>query len=352
MRLLRENRFSVDPPYWGRALAITSGSLSNSVGSWLEERRFGDDVSRAEVKPPLFILGTWRSGTTFLHNLLSRDARFAFPNNYQVFYPNTFLRNERRYAKALGWFMPKKRPQDNVTMDIADPQEDEFALCSLAAPSVALGWGFPRNAARYDRYLTFRDATAEEVAEFRHSLLHFVRKLSSKYGKPLVLKSPAHTGRVRILLDMFPDARFIHIRRNPFDVFQSTEHMIRTVSPWHALQRANHDVRELVLRQYREIYDAYFDDLPMIATGRMCEIRFEDLEARPIEVLEGIYRDLGLQDFELARERVCAYVESLSTYRKNSFPALDCALRARIADEWGRCFAAWGYSTTASVDQT
>ena len=33
--------------------------------------------------------------------------------------------------------------------------------------------------------------------------------------KRIVLKSPAHTARVRVLLELFPKARFVHIIRDP-----------------------------------------------------------------------------------------------------------------------------------------
>src|SRR4029079_1152655 len=91
MRLLRDNRFDVPPRRLLRAMAITAQSAQNSVMKRIEDRRDGAAVNDAEVQPPLFVLGHWRSGTTHLHNLLTVDERFAFPNNYQVFYPHTFL---------------------------------------------------------------------------------------------------------------------------------------------------------------------------------------------------------------------------------------------------------------------
>ena len=78
----------------------------------------------------------------------------------------------------------------------------------------------PRQAKRYDKYLTFREASLDEIARWQSALKWFVQKLAySKGNRPLVLKSPAHTGRVRLLLEAFPEARFIHIHRNPYDVF-------------------------------------------------------------------------------------------------------------------------------------
>ena len=39
---------------------------------------------------------------------------------------------------------------------------------------------------------------------------------------PPSFQSPAHTARLKLLHELFPEAKFIHISRNPFEVYQST----------------------------------------------------------------------------------------------------------------------------------
>ena len=80
VRLLRENRFAIDPPYWLRAQAITTQSLVNAPVRRHEERTYLPHLVAVDVPPPLFILGHWRSGTTHLHQLLAADRRFACRN--------------------------------------------------------------------------------------------------------------------------------------------------------------------------------------------------------------------------------------------------------------------------------
>src|SRR5689334_22411120 len=80
LRILRDNRCSVNAPYWPRAALISLLSFSNSATALAEHLAYHRAVKRTEVQSPLFILGTWRSGTTHLHNLLAVDRRFAFPN--------------------------------------------------------------------------------------------------------------------------------------------------------------------------------------------------------------------------------------------------------------------------------
>ncbi|MDQ3566024.1 MAG: sulfotransferase [Pseudomonadota bacterium] len=63
------------------------------------------------MPPPLFILGHWRSGTTLLHNLLTRDTgQFAYANTYQAVNPRTFLSTEAVNTKLFGFLVPKTQP--------------------------------------------------------------------------------------------------------------------------------------------------------------------------------------------------------------------------------------------------
>jgi hypothetical protein len=344
LRVLRDNDFAVDRPYWGRAAGITLASILNTFVAKWEKLLYDRKIKDAKVAPPLFILGIWRSGTTHLHNLLAQDNCFAYPNTYQVFYPHTFLTTEKRNARLLGFFLPKKRPQDNMMLGIGAPQEDEFAFCSLTGRALAMAWAFPRNSEQYGRYLTLRQVPSVEVAEWQSALAWLVQKLSFKYGKPLVLKSPGHTGRVKLLLELFPHAKFIHIHRNPYHVFQSTQHMIRKVMPWWALQRPDYsNLEQETLRQYRETYDAFFQERGLIPKEHFCEVAFEDLEADPVRQMRTIYEALALPDFGRVEAILRGYLGSLGDYRKNVFRELAPELRARIARKWRRCFEEWGY---------
>ena len=168
-----------------------------------------------------------------------------------------------------------------------------------------------------------------------------------KYGRPLVLKSPPHTGRVRLLLELFPGAKFVHICRDPYAVFSSTRHMFRVNGELNRLQRPRRDDPDgWVLRQYRAMYDAYFEDRRLIPAGNLAEVRFEHLEADPVGQVRRVYEGLGLPDFGHAEPAVRRYVASVAGYRKNSFPGLPPALRTGVADEWFAGFEAWGYSSS------
>ncbi len=344
LRLLRQNGFAVDAAYWHRAAFVTFASMMNSWFRLKEERMFGAQVADTEVPPPLFILGHWRSGTSHLHNLLALDPQFAFANTYQVVNPHTFLNTEEVNTRRFAWMVPETRPMDAMELSFQTPQEDEFAPCLMSLRSLYLGISFPRAEDAYARYLTFDDVSAKEIAEWKSALLGFMKKLTFKYGRPLVLKSPPHTARIRLLLELFPDARFIHIHRHPYQVFSSCRHYYDTAVWYSYLQKPNYALVDGgIIRRYSELHDAFFNQRDLIAPERFHETSFDELDRDPVGTLSMIYRRLGLGGFETIEPEVRRYIASLAGYRRNEFPELDPEMRGRLASEWIRNFREWNY---------
>jgi hypothetical protein len=346
LRLLRENQFSVDRAYLIRAASISWCALTNSIFRWYEDRRYGPKLKDVTVQPPLFVLGHWRSGTTHLHYLLGCDHRFACPNFYQCCFPHTFLSTEQYFSGLPAFLLPERRPYDNVRVDMKVPFEDEFAIGVSCFRSPYLTGVFPRRAEHYEQFLTFRGASRQAVEEWKASLLLLLKKLTLRYGKPLIVKSPAHTGRIRLLLELFPGAKFVHIHRDPYTVFQSFVHTHATGLPYGRLQNTDRfDWVGRVIRQYRELYDAFFEQRALIPAGHFHEIRFEKLERDPVGEVRKLYGALGMPDFEVVEPDLRRYVGSMRGYRKNVFPPLPPDQRRRIDAEWRRCFVEWGYRT-------
>ncbi|BCU75857.1 sulfotransferase [Luteolibacter sp. LG18] len=344
-RMLRENRFRVSPVYWRRVVMLTGAAAINSHFK-RRERAHEPAIRATEVDAPLFILGHWRSGTTHLHNLLALDReRFAAPTTYQALAPSTFLTTEDRAKRAYADRIPETRPMDNMALGFDLPQEDEFALWAVTTRSPYMAFAFPEQADRYERYLTFEGVPAEEVEEWKEALLWFCRKLTYKHGpRRLVLKSPAHTARIRLLLKLFPDARFIHLHRHPHDVFRSFRHYHDTAAWFSYLQRPDRTrVEDWIIRGYRALHDAYFAQRSLIPEGRLCEVRFEELDRDPVGTVERIYRTLSLDGFEGFQPVLENAVTRQEGYQKNRFEPLEERLRKRLAREWQREFEAWGY---------
>jgi len=344
LRLLRENRFAVDPPYWPRAAYVTAESVRTSVYRIREEKVFGAAVAATEIQPPLFILGHARSGTTHLQRLLAADERFASPNVYQVNRPHTFLSTESTRAKRMASWVPKTRPMDGMTLSVDAPEEDEPALALLTRCSPFLERMFPRHRARYRRYVSFRRASAADLSRWKGGFVWFLKKLTWKYGQPLVLKSPYHTARIRLLMELFPGARFLHIHRHPHAVFRSIYHQYMSTMRLNALQRDDpRTFEDHIVERYREVYDAFCDQRPLIPPGHFHELRYEDLKRDPVGELRQAYDALALEWSDELEFKLGRYLNAIHGYRPNIFPELAPAIRRRLAHAWQRSFDEWGY---------
>ncbi len=347
LKLLYDNNFAVDIPYWPRAAVISMASLINTMVRWPETLVYSGKIRRTEVEQPLFILGHPRSGTSHLHNLLSLDDRYAYPNFFEVNYPSTFLLGEPWAARLVEIFVPKQRFMDNMSQSAAVPYEEEWAMCMITTQSPYVGWTFTRRLDHYEKYWTLRDLPQREVDRWKNGLMHFLKKVTIKYKKPLILKSPPHTCRIKLLLEMFPNAKFVSIRRDPFAVFQSTRHLWAKVRPFCQLQKVGvDDADERILRQYRSVYDAYFEEKGLIPPGNLHELAYEDLEKNPEAEMRRIYEALNLPDYATLEPKLQAYLTKVKDYQKNRHTDLPADLKARIAKEWQPCFEAWGYPTT------
>ncbi len=225
-KLMGENRYDIDAARWPMAIGIFIASGLPSVANRLQAvmyRRAAQELPL--VRAPVFVIGHWRSGTTLLHELLTLDDRFACPNTFQCFNPNSFLLTEPWLKRLTGFLLPKRRPMDNMDMGWDVPQEDEFALLTMGLPSMYRHIAFPNHVPRHLDYLNMEGIPAPELERWKTGLRQFISYLNLHYRKAMVLKSPPHTGRIRVLNEMYPQAQFIHLTRHPQEFIPSTMHM-------------------------------------------------------------------------------------------------------------------------------
>ena len=132
LRLLASHGFRVHPTRWGIALGATVTAGFNSKMRLVQLAFRGHAIQKTQLpQDPLFVLGHWRSGTTFLHELLSLDQRFHTPTTYQCFAAPHFLITESVLTRLLWFLIPSKRPMDNMKAGWHAPQED--GVCPVRA---------------------------------------------------------------------------------------------------------------------------------------------------------------------------------------------------------------------------
>lgn len=321
------------------------GTLLTSFFAATEDRRYKRGIASVQLEvPPLFILGHWRSGTTYLHTLVAADkAQFSFPSGFQVINPHTFL------TLSSGWRPANRRvrrPMDALQVGPHDPQEEEFAMLLLTLMSPYMRLFFP-SSEEYSRYLTLRDLSDTELSQWKNAYVWLLKKLTLAGGaeKALVVKSPPNTARVGILRSLFPQARFIHIARNPNRIFPSFRKLMNAVPAWIRLSPVpqTYGTTQWIAGNFRRMYDAYFHDVKHVPASQLVELRLEDVKKDPIGQLRSAYDRLGLRGFGAARPWIERVAAAAGAHREDSYPPMDPAELRVVREACGAYADRWKY---------
>ena len=351
-RLLWENK-SVDRKYLPRAMFVTFATLGTIPLRVYESVRYGGAVKRTAIQhPPIFIIGHWRTGTTHLHNLLCHDTNLGRVSMWQAFAPGLCLIDERLLKNPFNKIAQKMHPTreiDNIPLSMDNPEEEDLAIANMSPYSYLHMYSFPRRASYYfERYITNFDALPKSIrTEWGKYYLTMMRKATLKArGRRLVIKNCADSARIKPLLELFPDAKFIHIYRNPYNIFRSTQHLYRVVMERTQLQEIGQGEHEnWVLRFYTQLMQKLLADKSLIPVGNLVEVKYEDLDKEPLAQLRKVYETLSLPGFAEAEPAFRAYLDSIAGYQKLSHKNLDDSAITKINRNWQFAFDALGYKS-------
>jgi hypothetical protein len=352
LQLAWRNKLQMHPLRVPMAGFVCMTAAFNSVASQVQRMRFGREIEATQLRdPPVFILGHWRSGTTLLHELMVLDPQFAYPTTYQCFAPYHFLVTQWLIAEYGGFLIPKKRPMDNMSAGWNLPQEDEFALMTMGAPSPYLRMAFPNRPEVFTELYDMRDVPPEVAQQWRDAMVEFVQLMTYHYDKRLVFKSPTHTGRLETLAELFPGAKFVHIVRDPYLVFASTMRLWQSLDRVQGFQVPRHkDLRERVLRTFEQMYQGFEDQRQRVSPDQVCDVRYEELIADPVGQLDRIYDELELGDFDAVRPKIEEYQREHQDYKTNRHN-LDDETRDEVRRRWSSYFERYGYSESPQATE-
>ena len=304
--------YRIDLHYYPKFLLTSLVSLIFEVLKLPEQLVYKKNLKTIRIKePPVFIIGFWRSGTTLLHSLLCQDPKAGYVTTFQGVFPNLVL-TQKKWMKAFtNRILPKERPFDSYPMDMDFPQEEEFAMMSLQSKSIYKIFYFPKDFNDInERELYFERLSDAHRKRWEKEYLSLINKaMLNTGGERYMSKNPCNIFRIKTLTDLFPDARFIFIYRNPYPVVESLCRFVNEVLPGSELQHLEGGIpREYFARLYKDSLHEYMNAKESIKPANLMEIRYEEFIKQPVEILRYIYTRFNIPGIEEALPRMESYL--------------------------------------------
>ncbi len=340
-----------DARYLGRVVVLFAVSLVLLPLYWLERLLYGRQVDAKQLSDsPLIILGHDRSGTTHLLNLLSLDPQFSYTRPSQMVLPGCCILLDKAMDALLSR-LDYRRPFDDMEVGPGSPQDDEVPLVKLTPHCEYHKYSFPRNYKYWlDTYVLGFSSASPGYEEWRRTYLGTLRKAAvlMQRERPL-LKSPATMANLGVVLELFPNARFIHIKRDPYKVIPSQVNLHKTMARKYGLQSVSDEqIVDFALYQYQGYMEGFLKQRHRIPSEHFIEIRYEDFVADRMRWLRTIYEVLALGDFEARAGPLEEYIRRTASYEPQRF-ADDPMLKARIDAQLGFAVAALGYAAAPAA---
>jgi len=314
---------------------------------------FGQRIKKTTIsKDPVFILGHYRSGTTFLQKLMASDKRFGCLTNYDALLPNSNLlfgmKMQPMFQRLINVLQIKNPFFHNSVVLLSEPaEEDDYLMNKASAYSAYWGLIFPN---RWREWLNCSPQFMNHkyLKGWKREYLNLLRYATFKNnGKQLVLKSPPNTERIRVLLELFPRAKFIYIYRNPFHLYYSTRNMWkRAILNYYSVQKiSDEELDEIVFEHFIFLTERYEEDKKLIPERNLNEISYEELITDSFNVIRKIYSKIDLPDFELTANDLLLKLEMEKEYRNFQYQFSDATFK-KIEEKWGKYIRQWNYKAT------
>ncbi len=301
---------------WTTALMMTCSGLVVEPLAWLKSLLIRHQLRARRLPPdPIVVIGHWRSGTTYLHQLLASDPAAATVRNSLMVAPQVGILLRPLIALLLSRLMSAIRPIDAVAWGPDDPQEDELCIAKLTIDTNMAGVAFPLN------YLVhFRRSVLTTTRRFERVWLYVAQLtwLQNGAGRShLLIKNSAHTARVPMVLKHCPKARFIVLKREPIDSIRSLVQVKQRMAALVGLQPPPTQITQVeeTVTAYRELMQAFEASRHLIPTGQLIEVSYPDLVQQPFDVVKGIYEAFGLLSWNKAQAHIRQRIEQSSTYQ-------------------------------------
>ncbi|HDD55500.1 MAG TPA: sulfotransferase [Chloroflexi bacterium] len=266
------------------------------------------DLKHLYTTDPIFIIGNYRSGSTFLHRLLLRDSQLTCLKAWEIYFApalshRKLIRFILKVSSKIGSPVQKAvQAFDQLLNDIYPmhktglytyEQDSQLFYHTWSSFNIFAIFAFPDLARRYIYYdQAVPDRERRRQFEYYRNVI--TRHLYNHPGKRYLAKNPDFSPAVETLLEQFPNARFINLVRSPDEMLPSA------INLWASNWRAYGSPQEAfpyvdVVKEYaRHWYYYPHKILSDLGPNRYQVIHFHNLISDPKAEILRIYKQFGL----------------------------------------------------------
>jgi hypothetical protein len=355
----------------GFALAHALMCSSVSIARFLD-RFLYPEFERTPVTPPVFVIATPRSGTTFLHHLLALDdEHFVSFKLYQTLAPSVLLERgiaalrdlDAQAGLGLGRVLDAiDRRMFTAWNGIhrvglrADEEDENLFVYSLVSP--ALYMLFPAIQA-IPELIDLSSFPQRSLRRLAHDYRETVRRLLFVTGgqRTPLIKNVLLPSRLAVSKLAFPNARYIHIVRDPREAIPSAVSLFYAMWQTHSPAIApNSPATRALADMFLKHYRLLCDEGEKQPKDSWLSVRFEDLVADPVSTVSRIYETLGMPVSARFRERLEQAAadgrrfKSRHSYDLARFGLTEEDLRRALGPHWERVTGADLQPTALALD--
>ncbi len=283
--------------------------LLTNILKIVEDWKQHPEIANVQINPPIFILGFPRTGTTFLHSLMSLDASHRSLRYWELLFPSPppepSMQDSDPRIKMAQWFVYFI---DKISPKLADIHQlkatgveeccfifDHFFLDNIHN----MVFDVPSYIQWYDKH----DPVPSYKFHYR-MLQHYGWKYSfERY----VLKAPRHLFCLKALLEVYPDAHIIWTHREPKTAIASLCSLSETARRIVSHDVDNKRIGRLCLDYFEKDFNSAYPARNDAKPGQILDVPYRDLVHDPIKTVQKIYQHFGFLytdqlDNELSRK--------------------------------------------------
>lgn len=304
------------------------------------------DIEGISIERPIVITGLFRTGTTYLHNVLAADPTNRTGTMWEFGHPvgrQRDLLGDERWRRWRGGhevamneiMIPEQAEAHLVTVNAYE--EDFFLLENdMAIMKFFVGLG------AFDYAMRMLDWDMVEPYRWHKRQLQIL--WAQRSAKRWLLKCPWHLWNLQALLTVYPDALVIQTHRELVDAIGSQCSLSARIASKFRRTLDLHDVGRFWLEFSCLGIERGLRARSVVPASQIYDVRLEDLRAAPLEVIEDVYRrfDLAFDDELANRLRARVAEEPTAQLGEHDYDIADYGLTKDQIEggfsDYRRCF--------------